>query len=665
MKVLLVNPPLTDPSGPYPSICYLAGYLDTIGIRAELADASLLVLLRLLTRDGLSMIRDRIRASIDAGAVEPDPRVAAFLDAYPSFERAIETAVACLQGADRTAIARAAREGFFPPPIDPRGDWARNAFFAVHASEAVLGELTPAQRGRILESRSPLRFAFGSMGVTDEVVYRASLVVRDVCEVVRLALDPAFALDEYATQLTQSAATFEPIASRLAGAPTPIDELVDSVTDDLVRTHAPTVVGITIPFPGNAYGAFRMAARIKKTNPDVVTIMGGGFVNTELRELSDPTVFDHVDFITLDDGELPLRCVLEHVRGERAEAALSRTLVRRDGKVVRIDGASEHDVPASRAGTPTLRGLPLKQYLCYRPSFQIMPRVWGLRWNKLTLAHGCYWKKCAFCDTSLDYIGRYDPASADALVERMRALATETGERGFHFVDEAMPPALVGHLAKRLVDEHLDVSWWGNVRFDRAFASLAPLLAESGCVLVTGGLEVASDRVLGLMEKGVSLEQAVHVMRALSDAGILVHAYLIYGFPTETEQETIDALEVVRQLFAKRWLHSAAWHKFVLTKHSPIAADPKRFGIVVESAGPRTFANYVLAYDEPGGIDHARFTDGLQQATGLYMAGIAIERPVHSFFTDGTPATTLAPDFVERLAERALSNDDKRKLALV
>jgi radical SAM superfamily enzyme YgiQ (UPF0313 family) len=665
MKLLLVNPPLTDPSGTYPSICYLAGYLDTIGMRAELADASLLVLLQLLTREGISTIRDRIRTRIDAGALEPDRRVTAFLEAFPSFERSIETAVACLQGADRTAIARAARDGFFPPPIDPHADWAKNAFFAVQANEAALGELSPAQRARVVESPSPLRFAFGSMGVTDEVVYRASLVVRDVCEVVRLALDPAFALDEYATQITQSAATFEPIATRLAAAPTVIDEIVDAVTDALVRTHSPTVVGLTIPFPGSAYGAFRMAARIKKAHPGIVTVVGGGFVNTELRELSDPAVFDHVDFVTLDDGELPLRCVLEHVEGKRGADALSRTLVRREGKVVRIDGATEHDVPASRAGTPTTRGLPLKKYLCYRPSFQMMPRVWGLRWNKLTLAHGCYWKKCAFCDTSLDYIGRYDPASADALVERMRALAAETGERGFHFVDEAMPPALVGRLAKQLVDERLDVSWWGNVRFDRAFAPLAPLLAESGCALVTGGLEVASDRVLGLMEKGVSLEQAVHVMRALSDAGILVHAYLIYGFPTETEQETIDALEVVRQLFAKRWLHSAAWHKFVLTKHSPIAADPQRFGVVVESSGPRTFADYVLAYEEPGGIDHARFTDGLLRATGLYMAGIALDRPVHSFFADGTCATTLAPDFVERLAASARSNDDKRKLDVV
>src|SRR5262249_49243389 len=130
MKILLVNPPLTDPSGPYPSIGYLAGYLDTLGVHAALADASLLLLLRLMTRDGLAKIRTRIESMLATETTSVDPRVQSFLDAFPAFDRAIETAVACLQGSDRTAITRAAREGFLPPPIDTRAEWAKTAFFA-------------------------------------------------------------------------------------------------------------------------------------------------------------------------------------------------------------------------------------------------------------------------------------------------------------------------------------------------------------------------------------------------------------------------------------------------------------------------------------------------------------------------------------------------------
>ena len=55
-------------------------------------------------------------------------------------------------------------------------------------------------------------------------------------------------------------------------------------------------------------------------------------------------------------------------------------------------------------------------------------RLWSDgRWNKLTLAHGCYWKKCNFCDVTLDYIGRYDAASADLLVDRIESIVRDLG----------------------------------------------------------------------------------------------------------------------------------------------------------------------------------------------------------------------------------------------
>jgi radical SAM superfamily enzyme YgiQ (UPF0313 family) len=127
-----------------------------------------------------------------------------------------------------------------------------------------------------------------------------------------------------------------------------------------------------------------------------------------------------------------------------------------------------------------------------------MHRLWSDgRWNKLTVAHGCYWKKCSFCDVTLDYIGRYDAAAADVLVDRIEAMIAETGQTGFHLVDEAAPPAGLRALAERLLARR-DITWWGNIRFEKTFTpELCQLLARSGCVAVSGGLEVASDRLLG------------------------------------------------------------------------------------------------------------------------------------------------------------------------
>src|SRR5690606_38843203 len=142
-----------------------------------------------------------------------------------------------------------------------------------------------------------------------------------------------------------------------------------------------------------------------------------------------------------------------------------------------------------------------------------------LRWNKVTLAHGCYWKKCNYCDVTLVYIERYDAAPADLTLARIESLARETGSTGFPFVVVAATPAILKQLSKRIVEKGLTFTWWGNVRFDKAFNSeLSGLMADAGCVAVTGGIEVASDRLLKLMNKGVTIEQVARVTKAFRDA---------------------------------------------------------------------------------------------------------------------------------------------------
>lgn len=645
--MLLVNPPLADPSGPYPAICYLAGYLDTIGYRAELADASLELLMRLFTPTGMHLLADAARAA-EATGTAGDPILRAFLEHEAVFAETVSTAIAVLQGRDHGALARASRRGYFPPPLDPAAHWAFSSYFSVRSYERALGGLTDAQRARVLGTDRPLQTAFGRAGGTDEVRFLASNLVSDVCRVIRRAIDPEFELDAYASKLSDDPPTFDALRTRLART-TVIDATIDDIAASLAATHQPNVLGLSVPFAGNLYGALRIAAVFKQRRPDTTIVMGGGWVNTQLRALTDPGIFDYVDYITLDDGERPMQCVLEVVAGRRSPDSLKRTWVRDGGTVAMRDTAPEPDVPFVETGTPTYRGVPLDRYLVFRPSLQSFRRIAGARWNKLTLAHGCYWKKCAFCDTALDYIGRYDPASVDVTLDRIRRLRDETGESGFHFVDEAMPPAMMRRLAERLIAERVEISWWGNVRFDRALLDMAPLLAESGCVGITGGLEVASDRVLALMEKGVSLEQAARICRALAREDIFTHAYLIYGFPTQTAQETIDALEYVRQMFQAGSLHSAYWHEFSLTTYSPIARDPGKFGLTIPPLTLRPFSNYFIAFDEPGRIDHARFGPGLARSLDHYQLGLGLDDPLQQWFDFPIPSPSIASDFVHQL----------------
>ena len=263
-----------------------------------------------------------------------------------------------------------------------------------------------------------------------------------------------------------------------------------------------------------------------------------------------------------------------------------------------------------------------------------MHRLWSDgRWNKLTVAQGCYWKKCSFCDVSLDYISRYETASAATLVDRIEAIVAETGQTGFHFVDEAAPPKVLKALAQEILRRNLQVSWWGNIRFEKTFTpDLAELLAQSGCIAMSGGLEVASDRLLDLMKKGVSVAQVARVTKGFADAGILVHAYLMYGFPSQTVQDTVDALEYVRQLFEAGCIQSGFFHRFSCTVHSPVGKHPAAYGITLAQLPDVTFAKNDIGFTDPSGVDHDTLGRGLKKAIYNFMHGLALENDVRSWF---------------------------------
>ncbi len=423
---------------------------------------------------------------------------------------------------------------------------------------------------------------------------------------------------------------------------------------ELLKTHIeeqrPDVVGLTVPFPGNLYAALKCGQYIKQNYSHIKVIMGGGYVNTELRELSEPAVFNYVDFITLDDGERPLLDILEFIGGTRKHGDLTRTFTRIGNEVNYGNKAEEACIPHKDIGTPDYSDLTLDKYLSLIDLANPMHRLWSDgRWNKLTVAHGCYWHKCSFCDTSLNYINRFDGAPATVLVDRIERIIAQTGQTGFHFVDEAAPPAALKELALELVRRKISISWWTNIRFEKAFTKdLCKLLAASGCIAVTGGLETASDRLLTLMNKGVTVRQAARVCSNLSNAGIMVHAYLMYGFPTQTAQETVDSLEIVRQFFGQGLIQSAFWHQFTATVHSDVGKNPGKYQCRTIAPDEGGFAKNDLRHEDPTGCDHQAFTQGLNKAVYNFMHGIGMDHPVAAWFDFKVPNISVKRDYVKQ-----------------
>lgn len=622
-RVLSFIPPMTQLNTPYPSTAYITGFLRKQGIDAVQADIALGLVLKLFSPEGL----DRIAAEIEQYE-EVTERVALFMDQFSRYRATIAPTIRFLQGGDSTLAHRINSRAFLP-------EGPRFESLDVYVDE---------------EGGDPLAWAFGALGAQDKARHLATLYLNDLADVVADAVDERFEFVRYAEALAGSQPSFDPLADALEQPFTLIDEILVELTLAEFKRQQPQLVLLSVPFPGAVYAALRMAQAMKAENPAIKIGLGGGYVNTELRELAEPRLFDFVDFVTLDSGERPLLCLIEHLQGKRGPQRLVRTFTRNTEGKVQYTNWAEPDVPFGDVGTPTWDGLPLHSYLSLLDMLNPMHRLWSDgRWNKLTVAHGCYWKKCSFCDVSLDYISRYENATATELVNRIEQIVAETGQTGFHFVDEAAPPKALKALALELIARNVSISWWGNIRFEKSFTpELCQLLADSGCIAVSGGLEVASDRLLNLMKKGVSVEQVARVTKGFTDAGVLVHAYLMYGFPTQTVQDTVDALEYVRQLFAEGCIQSGYFHRFACTVHSPVGKNPEEYGIQLKPLPQGTFAKNDIGFVDPTGVDHAALGEGLNRALYNYMHGIGLDQNVRSWFDQKVPRATVQKNFIEQ-----------------
>ncbi|PZX94905.1 radical SAM protein [Flavobacterium aquariorum] len=614
-KLFLITPPFTQLNTPYPATAYIKGFLNTKNIESVQADLGIEVILELFSKEGLKSL---FQSNSQQPTTDNCKRILALQDEYI---KTIDSVIAFLQGKNPTLALQICQEDFLPE----------------------------ASRFAQLEE---LDWAFGTMGTQDKAKHLATLYLEDISDFIVECVDENFGFSRYAERLGRSANSFDELYEALQQEPTYIDNILLSILKERIETIQPTLFLISVPFPGNLYSAFRSAQWVKEHYPNIKISMGGGFPNTELRSLSDARVFEFFDYITLDDGETPIEELISNLEESEAKNQESRffkrTFLLEEGKVVYKNNSAKPDYKQSQVGTPDYSDLLLDKYISVIEIVNPMHRLWSDgRWNKLTMAHGCYWGKCTFCDISLDYIKVYEPVAASLLCDRMEEMIAQTGENGFHYVDEAAPPALMRALALEILRRKLAVTWWTNIRFEKSFTQdLCLLLKASGCIAVSGGLEVASDRLLKLIDKGVTVEQVAKVTRNFTEAGIMVHAYLMYGYPTQTIQETVDSLEMVRQLFEAGVLQSGFWHQFAMTAHSPVGMFPEQFGAVKETEAIGTFANNDINFVDSTGIDHDKFSFGLKKSLFNFMHGICFDYELQDWFDFKIPKTKIGADFI-------------------
>lgn len=599
MRFCLVTPPFVQLNTPYPATTQLKAYLKERGHTVLQCDIGIEVAERIFCK---SFIQEVFSRAFNREKLSKRARAVAVN--YKEYINSIDAVWRFLQGRDNTLSTRIASRTFLP--------------------EATLFKSI---------NEEDLEWAYGSTGMAERAKYIATLYIEDLSEFIAEILECDFSIIRYNEQIAIAAPTFDAIYSELQKEVNVIEQIALDIFKEKLESFKPDVVGFTAPFPGTLIMALRMAQYLKKNEPEIVTAMGGGYVNTELRQIREARFFEFIDFLLFDDGELPVATLAEFVEGKIAKEQIVSAKYLENGVVVESRNWN-NSLDFNTLPPADFSDLHFNKYISLVEFTNPMHRLWSDgKWNKMTLAHGCYHAKCTFCDVKLDYIGRYSAAKAEVVVDRIEAIMAQTGISGFHFTDEALPPKLLKDISQIIIDRGLTISFWGNVRFEKSYTfELCELLAKAGCIAVSGGLEVASPRILKLIDKGVTIEQAIASCTAFNSAGIMVHAYLMYGFPTQTETEAIESLEIVRQMFEQGIVQSAFWHRYAMTVHSITGCNPEKYGSVITGEVNNPFANNAVEFTDNGSANWDLIGLGLKTATHNYMQGRGYELQIRKWF---------------------------------
>ena len=678
MNVLILQPPVMQLNTAYPSGAYLSSFFQKNGCTAKWLDLNIELFYSIFSRQGLTKLFDLCSAQALVLAEKAERSG----DEGTSFNlrRYISQKDLWINWIDFiTAMLRG--QGF---------ESAHRLAFGAHVPRGSRMEQFLAGLDHDL--------------TTDDCRSLASFALADLADFITIAFDENFSLVRYAESLTVSESTFAQVEK---GADSPVlKNFYEPVLENFVcpqleklisKNHGkPVPVCVSIPFPG-VFAAALSTGRFLKNKYDekIFVSFGGGFVNTELRDSSEKELARYCDAISYDRGYASYKKLLEQIEEKDRNQRLIEEKIYDMRKFVRLtndsldkltdgslknqasdvkltDGslrkvavlepaeASKEELNFERQMTssivPVFDDIDFARYPRLIDDTNPMHRLWSDgAWIKAYMAHGCYWHKCAFCDVTLDYVKSFCMTDVKKLYDGLLEQCEKKGIYGIHFVDEAMPPAAMIAFAEENIKHGSPLTWWGNVRFEKNFTrDVADYLAAGGLIGVSAGLESATGNGLNTIHKGTDLESIVGACCAFKEAGILVHAYMIYGYWFETPQDLINSMETLRQFYEAGLLDSCFWHKFVLTRHSRVYDEWCR-GMhpelkVIEEKKVPLFAKNGLHFE--GEKSSEKYGPSLDYSLNQWMHGQDLKKPVFKWFNFNVPHPDVGNDFIEKLIEK-------------
>ena len=651
MKISVIIPPLVQLNSPYPSGAYLTAFFKSLGHDCHWYDLSIELVYSIFSKEGLTKLfalsQKNAEKMADQALQNGDENTAFNIRRYISTKNNwinwIDDILLILCGKGREK-----EHQFLFSPFAPRGARMENFLAGLNHEPTV-----------------------------DDVRFLASYALADLADYITTVFDPEFSLIRYAESLTVDDRDFSQIEKNLDS---PImQHFYQPVLEKFFdKNPPPDLLCISIPFAGTFLPALYTARYFKQHfGKRTYVAIGGGFVNTELRDACDFALAKYIDAISYDRGYGSYRELFKMMDfgatcGDESpvfggnqtfadKIPLYKLRQFSDEKVIepvfQNTEVEKYESEITAQIIPDYSDIDFSRYPRVCDDENPMHRLWNDgAWIKAYLAHGCYWHKCAFCDTQLDYVCGYRPVDVKNLYDGLLKTAREKGIYGIHFVDEALPPKFLKEFAILNAKNGNPLYYWGNVRFEKAFTKdFAAMLSYCGFGGASAGLEVATGDGLKNINKGVDVESIVDACAAFKEAGILVHAYMIYGFWNDSPQSIINSMETLRQFFEAGLLDSSFWHKFVLTRNSQVFYEWQQgrhsdLNPIIPKSGKSIFADNNLHFKGEEKFD--KFGLPLANALSAWMHGQKLEMKVQKWFDFPVPNPTIPKDFIEKIILR-------------
>jgi anaerobic magnesium-protoporphyrin IX monomethyl ester cyclase len=359
----------------------------------------------------------------------------------------------------------------------------------------------------------------------------------------------------------------------------------------------PRLIGVSINSHSQLFGGLTLARLLRRhKTPHTHVTLGGNYFMRVRQTLLDRPVFleTFADSVMMGEGEASMADLFHALEDGRPLETVPN-LVFSDEKAVPRFTFSQPPIPLAERGLPDLDGLPLQDYFC--PETVLVTRA----------SKGCSWQKCTFCDA--DYGIQPDVRPVERVLEEVEHVRSRWGIENFEFIDESMNPVWLEEFSRRLQERGDAIHFFGNGRTEKAFTfERMEQMARAGLTMILWGIESGNKRIMDLIQKGVDFHTRLDILRAARQAGLWNFAFIFFGFPSETEEEALQTIRLIRD--NRDIINAYGRSVFTLGKHSRIRGSARRLGLVDVIEDDQEFAT-TLSY---------RVTSGMSREKALEMA---------------------------------------------